>query len=361
MDDTNASSSAQSSPDPFAAIANLYHAYVTGLLMTIVTRRASRAAEDFWYQVFRRQHLDMFLPGLEKLGLSDLPDAVAAAQYHYLSNKIGGVGVEYMYESDRKAWVRFTPPRWIYDGASLCAIPSEVSRALLRGWYGHNGVALGNPRLGFVCTAQAMDAQSGLSGYFREYDHDLSPDEYLIFSPGEEPPRFDSAAAPKPPAGDWPEARLKKAHRNYAMNFVKTSLSVAPALFGPAESGYLGNVAGRLIGMQYYRETAQAMGLDAADDSPAGFAAFLVSVAEAQGDPVETEIQGDSVLVRQRGWRLMRGQSNIADAAFDSWNGLWQGALMAHNRFLVLEVLNRMDYGDDCFCWRIRARGDSQL
>jgi hypothetical protein len=57
----------------------------------------------------------------------------------------------------------------------------------------------------------------------------------------------------------------------------------------------------------------------------------------------------------------MRGQTNIPDAAFDAWNGLWQGALLAHNRFLVLEVLNRMDYGDDCFCWRIRERGPSQL
>ena len=53
--------------------------------------------------------------------------------------------------------------------------------------------------------------------------------------------------------------------------------------------------------------------------------------------------------------------TNIPDAAFDGWNGIWQGALLAHNRFLVLEVLNRMDYGDDCFCWRIRERTASQL
>ena len=52
---------------------------------------------------FRRQHLEKFLPGLAKLGLSALPHAVACAQYHYLSNHLGGVRVEYMYESDRKA------------------------------------------------------------------------------------------------------------------------------------------------------------------------------------------------------------------------------------------------------------------
>ena len=55
-------------------------------------------------------------PGSKKLGLDHLPPAVAAAQYHYLSNWIGGVHVEYMYETDRKAWIRYPPPRWIWRG-----------------------------------------------------------------------------------------------------------------------------------------------------------------------------------------------------------------------------------------------------
>jgi hypothetical protein len=58
------------------------------------------------FRTFRRQHLEKFLPGLKKLGLDKLPHAVAAAQYHYLSNVLGGVKVEYMYESDRKACAR---------------------------------------------------------------------------------------------------------------------------------------------------------------------------------------------------------------------------------------------------------------
>jgi len=78
------------------------------------------------------------LPGLEKLGLRHLPHAVACAQYHYLSNDVGGVRVEYMYESARKAWVRYVPPRWIYDGATICAAvqylarPAEVFREIAR-------------------------------------------------------------------------------------------------------------------------------------------------------------------------------------------------------------------------------------
>jgi hypothetical protein len=155
---------------------------------------------------------------LGKLGLEGMPDAVACAAYHYLSNSVGGVIVEFMRESDRKAWVNFVPPRWIYPGASICGVPSEVSRAFLHGWYAQNGVSLGNPRLG--CTAQTTDGQHGLSGYFLEHDRDLAPDERLQFRPGELPPPSIRRGA-RPPAADWPPERLAKAERNYAMEYIR--------------------------------------------------------------------------------------------------------------------------------------------
>ena len=139
----------------------------------MVTRRGTADAAEFVFRVFRRQQQERFLPGLEKLGLSHLPPAVAAAQYHYLSNWIGGVHVEYMYETDRKAWIRYPPPRWIWRGTAICGVPGEVSRAMLRGWHANNGVSLGNPNLGFVCTKQSVDGQDGLEGYYCEYDHPL--------------------------------------------------------------------------------------------------------------------------------------------------------------------------------------------
>src|SRR5437879_6491688 len=146
------------------SVAELYHAYFTGLILTVVTRRGTADAAEFVFRVFRRQQQERFLPGLKKLGLSDLPPAVAAAQYHYLSNWIGGVHVEYMYESDAKAWIRYPPPRWIWKGTAICGVPGEVSRAMLRGWHANNGVALGDIRLGFVCTKQSVDGQDGRGG-----------------------------------------------------------------------------------------------------------------------------------------------------------------------------------------------------
>ena len=185
------------------------------------------------FRTFRRQHLEKFLPGLDKLGLRALPHAVAAAQYHYLSNQLGGVRVEYVYESDRKAWIRYVPPRWIWEGAAICAVPSDVSRAMLRGWHAHNGVSLGNPRLGFVCTKQTTDGQPGLEGYYLEHDHDLAPDERLRFSPGEEAPDFDPARAPRLEGAHWPRERLRKIERNYAMDYVRSMLPELVALVGP--------------------------------------------------------------------------------------------------------------------------------
>lgn len=336
------------------AVATLYHRYFTGLILTVVTRRGRDDAAELMFRVFRHQHHDKFLPGLQKLGLAGLPDAVAAAGYHYLSNRIGGVKVEFMRESDRKAWVRFVPPRWVYDGTAIAGVPGEVSRGLLRGWYAHNGVSMGNPRLGFVCTAQTMEGQYGLAGYFLEHDRELAPEERLRFSPGEEPPPFDPAAAPALDAAEWTPPRLAKANRNYAMDYVRTTLPRMAELFGPADTAYLGNIAGQLIAMQYYSETAALLGVQ--DDGAESFGRYMAGMAQGQGDECNWQRDGDAVLIRQQGWRLMRGLAPLHPSVFDAWNGLWQGALTVHNRFLALEVLERMDYGDPAFVWRVRRR-----
>lgn len=343
----------------FQAVETLYHAYLTGLILTVVTRRNRDDAAELLFRVFRRQHLTKFLPGLEKLGLRRLPHAVAAAQYHYLANKLGGVKVEYMYESDRKAWVRFVPPRWIFDGTAICGAPGELSRAMLRAWYAHNGVSLGNPRLGFVCTKQTTDGQSGLEGYFYEYDHDLSPDERLCFAPGEDGPEFDPAAAPRVSTAEWPPERLQKVLRNYAMEYIRSMLPEMMNLFGPAEGRHLAGVAGKLIGMQYYDQTATLLGISGSE--PEAFAEYLVRIGRAQGDQIVWEEQGADLVVRQTTWRIMEGSGPLPSEAFDAWACLWEGALAVHNRRLRLQLTRRLDCGDDCFEWRLCTKGSSKL
>lgn len=355
-EDRAASAASVSDEARWSAVAEWYHAFFTGLVLTAVTRLGTREAAELVFRIFRHQHLQRFLPGIRKLGLEHLPPAVTAARYHYLSNAIGGVRVEYVEESPQKVWIRYPPPRWAWAGTAICAVPGEVSRAMLRGWHAHNGVSLGVPRLGFVCTKQTMEGQPGLEGYYVEYDRDITPDQRLRFCPGEEAPPFDPAQAPTLPTEDWPARRRRKAGRNYAMEYVRTALPRLIALRGPAEGAWLGNLTGRLIGMQFYAATAAALGLPERGDA-ADFARFLVALARAQGDEAEQIGDGGPPGVRQRTWKLMDGVTGLHPAAFDAWNGLLEGALATHDRRLALRVSGRPDQGDAAFEWRVVRRG----
>lgn len=310
----------------WATVADLYQSLFAGLVLRTVVQRGADAAAKLVFRTFRTQHHARFLPGLAKLGLRGLPDAVAAAQYHYLSNRIGGVSVEFMPESDRKAWVRFPPPRWIWKGLAICGIPTQVSEAMLRAWQAHNGVSLGNPRLGFVCTKMAVDGDPGLEGYFLEYDRKLAPDERLRFARGEDAPAFDPSLAP---VLDWPAERLAKAHRAYAMEYVRSALPACVDLFGAQAARFLAGGTARLVGMQLYHETSAALGLTP-DGSAEGFVRFMVALAEASGDSVSV----DGLTVRQEGWRLFDGR--VDPVLLDCWAELPEGALAAHNHRLTL-------------------------
>ncbi|MDF3860885.1 MULTISPECIES: hypothetical protein [Achromobacter] len=316
------------------AVAECYHAYFTGLVLYVTTRHGAACAAELVYEIFSRQRRERFLPGLEKLNLTGLPHAVAAAQYHYLSNHIGGVSVEYMYESDRKAWIRYAAPRWIWAGTALCGVAPEVSRAMLQGWHAQNGTMLANPRLGFVCTKQTVDGQSGLEGYYYEYERDLLPHERLRFAREEDAPDFDAANAPKLPIDQWPTTRLAKAHRNYAMEYVRSAFPTALQLWGADEAGHRLRMVGKMIGMQFYHEIARGLGGDYKADA-AGFARFIADFGAAHGDAsrVERHLDG-SFEVRQDGCAFMAGIEEWHPVLSKAWNGLIEGALQAHNRRL---------------------------
>jgi hypothetical protein len=322
----------------YKAVSKLYNALMTGLVLTLVSRKGAEDARRFVFAHFRRQHLEKFLPGLKKLGLDALPHAVACAQYHYFSNALGGVKTEYFAESDTKAWVCYPPPRWIWQGTAICAVPREVNEAMLHGWHGHNGVSLGNPRLGFVCTGQTVEGDAGLEGYYFDYGREIAPDERVRFT-DEKPPRYDAISMPKLDNVDWPEERLHKVERSYAMEYVRSLLPTMQALFGVEEAAALVGRTARLIGLQFYEETFRSLG-------EKNFARYLAAIASAQGEDVEIG-NGDVV---QRGWRLMQGVPLTERvAAFRSWNALWEGALAAHDRELTLQT----QFDGETIVWQI--------
>jgi len=332
------------------AVADLYHACFTGLVLTVVTRRGTPQASEFVFRVFRRQQQERFLPGLKKLGIANLPPAVAAAQYHYLSNWIGGVRVEYMYESDRKAWIRYPPPRWIWKGTAICGVPGEVSQAMLRGWHANNGVALGNPRLGFVCTKQSVEGQDGLEGYYFEYDHAIEPDQRLMFARHLQAPLFDPATAPALPVGQWPRPRLERAYRNYAMEYVRTAAPVIVQLFGPDEARHLLHLTGKLIGMQFFDEIAPAFSADRGTRE--AFAAFLHALLVAQGDEAEMTNSGGILEITQQSWKLMSDVADYHPACAGVLEGLCGGLAAACGRRISLRM-RAAEAGRPPFVWSI--------
>ena len=337
---------APSWPASWAAIAELYHRFLTGSLLAIVTRQGTDRAARVVFNIFRTQHLDLFEAGLRKLELDQLPDAVACAKYHVLSNSIGGVDVAWIPESDTKSWVRYRPPRWIFDGTAVCGIPTELSRAMLRGWHGHNGVSLGNARLGFVCTMQTTDGQPGLEGYYIEEPHELEPDQRVRFRPGERPP----GPAVELPLPTWEPERLAKAERNYAAAYIRNLLLAMPAELGPGDAGGVGVIAARQIGMQFAPAVMSLLG--AGDD--ATFGQRLGQLLGAQGDTIEVTSANGVETVTAHSWRLVDRVDTIDPSAFEIWNGLWEGLAAMEDRRLVVE--SRLDRGDPTTRWRVVDR-----
>ena len=333
------------------AQAELHHQFLLGLQLTVSMREGAAVVGDWMFRLFRRQHEEKFLSSFKKLGLDGLPDAVACARYHVLSNSIGGVNVEYMEESNSKAWVRFRYPRWMFDGPTICGIPVEASRGFLKGWYAQNGVSLGNPRLGFVCVSEDMTAQFGLCGYFKEFDHILSDAERLQFAPDELPPAFDPASQPSLPDTGWQADRLAKANRNYAMEYIRNGIRELTVVIGRDKARELACHAARLTGLQFYNTMASAV--NARDGDLVDAANFFKAMLQGMGDEVDMDIQPETVSLKMPALRILRGlPADEQDTLLDCWIELWRGALNSHRHFMTLET----SISNGAYLWQLKNR-----
>lgn len=340
-----------------AAQTELHHQYFLGLQLMVATREGPAVVGDWMFALFRQQHEAKFLSSFDKLGLQDLPHAVACARYHVLSNGVGGVPVEYMEESSSKAWVRFRYPRWMFAGPTICGVPVEASRGFLRGWYAHNGVSLKNPKLGFVCVSEDMTGEYGLCGYFREFDEPLAEHERLQFAPNERPPAFDAAAQPSVPAQQWSVDRLARAKRNYAVEYIRNGLATLLAVVGRDRGLELAGLAARLTGLQHYAQMATTVGaVDAGVDEAAE---FLVVMLQGLGDEVVRDalnLDSESaaqVVIKQSTLSVTRNLRGISpEDFFTCWLQLWQGAIHSHRLPMRLEA---QSFGDSIL-WQLSAQ-----
>ena len=328
-----------SSSTSISVQADLHHQYFLGLQLMVAVEKGPTIVGDWMFNLFRQQHEDKFLSSFNKLGLENLSHAVACAKYHVLSNSVGGVRVEYLAETETKAWVRFRYPRWMYDGPAICGIPIEASRGFLKGWYAQNGVTLKNPRLGFVCVSEDLTGDFGFCGYFKEFEKDLLPEERLQFSPKERPPRFNQADQPIPPKEHWSLERLAKANRNYSIEFCRNGIRELIKIIGSADTQDIGKRVARLTGLQQYAHMAKT--LNCIDGSLNDAGEFLIKALEGMGDTIKRSDKPNQIILQQRPLRIIRGiEGEEREVVLTCWVELWRGALQSHREFMDLKIQN---------------------
>jgi hypothetical protein len=272
-----------------ATIARLWALEYAALQLALLREHGEPALTEFKYRILHMHHKAHFLDGVRKLGISrDLPPAVIAARYHYLSNQVGGLGMEYVEESPRKVWIRYLAPVWGFPGAGLFAVPSRSARAVFAGWHAHNGVSLGCPRLGFVLTKLCQDGEPYDEGYFEEHDRDLTPDERLQCRPVVTSPDFDPARAPRLDQAAWPEARRHRANRNFARGYVEDGIRTLLEMLGVHAACGLVAQALRAVAIQSFHELGAA--LEVEDGGTRGLGRLLAGLSELAGEePVVRE------------------------------------------------------------------------
>jgi hypothetical protein len=242
-----------------SALATTYYSKMFSALTAITYREKGEAAvNDLWFRVLTSHQGDRYMEGLEKLGIHKDPPAVAAAKYHYFTNIIGGLKMEYVEESPRKAWVRYLAPMWMYSGVALIAMPASVRRTVFSSWHPRNGRYMGCPRLGYVGTKFSMEGDPYDEGYFFEYDHDLTEEEILRFEVVTSTPEFDPAAAPVLDPGQWPEARVLKARPKFSSGYVRSTVDCLYERYGELTTHQLVRSAMRMLAIQLTPELAAA-------------------------------------------------------------------------------------------------------
>jgi hypothetical protein len=285
-------------------IARFWGLHWSAIQLTILREKGERDLAAFKYTILRRHQRSHFLPGVDKLGIDrSLPPAVIAGRYHYFSNAIGGLTMEYVEETPKKVWIRYMPPAWSFPGQSLFAVPASVERAMFAGWHPFNGRSLGTRRLGFVVTKVYQEGEPYDEGYFMEHDRDLDDDECLRFHAVTRSPDFDPQTAPRLDPALWPEDRLVKAKRNFALGYVEDAVEAAIEMYGVHQAAALIAHAARLVAIQFFGEFKAIFG--APGDKAADLVAVLHALSTLAGETCTATPAGEGKIAFVRTSRIL--------------------------------------------------------
>jgi len=216
------------------------HAISPWLILTVVTLRA-RLEPLSSSSVFRRQQHDRFRR-LVRSSHRPPPPAVAAAQYHF-SPTDRRRACRYMLD-DRKAWIRYPPPRWIWKGTAILAASGRSPRARCC-----RLDAIRVSRSIISTSASSAQAERRRPGRARkaiyyDYDHPLEPDHRLVFAAIRRP-QFDPRRA-GPFRSQAGQTAIEKILSQLCMEYVRTPLLMVP-LFGAWEDSVLSAASHRQL------------------------------------------------------------------------------------------------------------------
>ncbi len=275
------------------ALAAKFWGRTFGAMGAIVFReKGEDAIKRLWALMLHQHQQGFYHQGLIKLGISpDEPPAVIAGKYHWYTNLIGGLTMEYVEETPKKVWIRYTAPMWTYPGTTMMAMPASLRRTIFSIWHPANGRMMGNKRLGWVATKFVMEGAPYDEGYFIEYDHDLKPGEELRFEQAAHTPEFDPTKAPRLDEKLWPEARMLKARRNWSREYVATTLDCLLQMYGPQTTYYLWDQTMRCLAVQYAHELKADAGVEGKET--ADIATFFARMLKAQNQQFELQKLSD--------------------------------------------------------------------
>lgn len=205
--------------------------------------------------------------GLRKLGIVEgTPPAIAAARYHYFTNIIAGLDLEYFEESPKKVWLRYRAPNWTFGGLSILALPSRTRRVFMTAWHPRDGLYMDEPGLQWVATKFVSEGDPYDEGYFVEHDDPVG-DRIADFRVESPPPSY----APQKPALDsqeWPAVRVAKARRNFSEGYVRATTAAMVRRFGVAATHDMIRDLARIVAVQTTALRLEALGFAA--DGPFG-------------------------------------------------------------------------------------------
>ena len=207
---------------------------MTALVLGLVTRRGEETARDYVFRHFRRQHLEKFLPGLQKLGLAGRArraglralslsfqragrreDRLPARERQQGLGALSAAALDLARHGDRRR-----PACGVGGHAAWLARPQRrVARQARPGLRLHRHDGRRHAR----ASKATISTTAGRS----------KEDERVRFAYGtEEMPRVDWANQPKLETANWPEERRQRTFRAYALEYLRTMLPTLQELLG---------------------------------------------------------------------------------------------------------------------------------